>query len=271
MTKLFIKKCIFGMMILLLPALSDRNNSDALPTFFHIPKTGGESVELVLGKQGIMVGQLAFSHNMLGNVYNASLEEFIKTNNLYIDRRGYTLSNDSQLINCSAWHIPPSAFVPKSLVLIRDPMKRVISEICFRYRHNYYPDELNSTDCGSINRYINNTLYRYHNLSMRGVDDCHWIPQWEYAKYASKIYRFDKIKSRRFWNTTLSNHFQVPIQRGHASSTNCPKSTIIKLSCLNEGNLRNLLNHFSADYTNLKKYIKYTDINRNHSMNRVDR
>ena len=40
---------------------------------------------------------------------------------------------------------------------------------------------------------------------------------------------------------------------------------------MNEGNLRNLLNHFSADYTNLKKYIKYTDINRNHSMNRGHR
>ena len=48
------------------------------------------------------------------------------------------VSKDPELIKCSVWHIPTAAHIRNSMVIVRDPLKRMISEISFRYHHKYY-------------------------------------------------------------------------------------------------------------------------------------
>jgi len=36
-------------------------------------------------------------------------------------------------------------------------------------------------DCTSFNAYVKNYIHEYK-LGNKGISDCHWVPQWEYAK-----------------------------------------------------------------------------------------
>lgn len=91
---------------------------DTKPTFFHIPKTGGTSLETALVGHRIRVGQYAFEKSAWITRY------------AHVGRtcrpcyRNYSIRHDEILQQCSLFHVPPVSFVPKSITIIREPFER---------------------------------------------------------------------------------------------------------------------------------------------------
>jgi len=99
------------------------NSSDYKPSFIHIPKTGGTSIEVTFLSMNIGVGQYAFSSGFINN------KDLRKTAAHINDRRKYSI-NDTFHDKCSRFHTPPSNFIHKSFTVIRDPFDRLVSEWC---------------------------------------------------------------------------------------------------------------------------------------------
>eukprot|EP01041_Mallomonas_annulata_P007122 gene7122-14488_t len=222
------------------------SHNSSLPTFIHIPKAGGTSIEQSLMRAGIAVSRSA----CLNATYFKS-----KKLNLTVEsfRLFKTLTNESLKV-CSTWHIPPAGYVPRSITVVRHPIKRLLSQFCFVTPHH---KDLRVLNCQIFNSYINTTLNRIYTLNKTGTEDCHWVPQWEYAKYSHQILSFSNINTSSFWNT-LSHHFGVQLRPIHSSGTSCDQHRFqspINESCITSENRIRLNDHFKDDFKNLNKYF----------------
>eukprot|EP01041_Mallomonas_annulata_P007697 gene7697-15752_t len=174
------------------PIVSSNTN---LSTFIHIPKTGGESIELSLLSVGIAVSRYAY----------VNLTKVANYKRPTVEIRSFPTSTDKSLKSCSKWHLPPAEFVPKSITIVRHPIKRMISEFCFRTSRR---QNLSGINCAGFNTYINSTMTRILVHKKRDVEDCHWLPQWEFAKYSQTILPFSAFNESYFWNT-ISDNFGI--------------------------------------------------------------
>lgn len=137
----------------------------AYPTFFHIPKTGGTSIEESLQKSGINIGMYVGKGTI---------------------NRGFPIDLKNpkywECVKLNPWHIPPNQHVPKSITIMRDPFDRLLSEWCWFMRMENYIKRFN-VSCSSFNKYVESRLILVERGDI-GVDGCHWIPQWSFAKHA---------------------------------------------------------------------------------------
>mmetsp|Transcript_561 Transcript_561/g.570 ORF Transcript_561/g.570 Transcript_561/m.570 type:complete len:282 (+) Transcript_561:313-1158(+) len=235
-----------------------------LPSFIHIPKTGGQSIENSLLKHRILVGRYAFGL-MFRNITIGSR------------RRIYPIQIDNVLENinvpsiCNFWHMPPARFVERSLTVVRDPMERLLSAYCYQYLsriQSYNPSNsshLHQSElptCADLNRYINHTYHEYHISQNRRADDCHSLSQWQYAKYAHTILGFKDIRTMQFWQM-IASHFQLNptvLKPVHDPKTSCSIKSFSRLvntssTCITSTS-RNLLKlHFYDDYLHLSQYF----------------
>ena len=85
--------------------------SESKPTFIHIPKTGGTTVESVFVGNGVRLGQYAFDDIAYNKNIGLKLREM----------RNYSVQND---FGCSMHHATPATFIPKSFTIIREPYSR---------------------------------------------------------------------------------------------------------------------------------------------------
>lgn len=104
----------------------DRNQSynnihydDIKPSFFHVPKTGGTSIESAFIGTGVCVGQFAFPNSIW-------LKQYSRFTKRCQGFRNYTTvrDEDPSFKQCSLFHVPPKQFVPKSITVIREPFQR---------------------------------------------------------------------------------------------------------------------------------------------------
>ena len=82
------------------------------PILIHAPKTGGTTIEnAFMSNYGIVVGMYAFQRRL--------------------PEATYPLLPPTCFGTCVDWHMPPASFVHESFVVVRDPYKRIASEMCF--------------------------------------------------------------------------------------------------------------------------------------------
>ncbi|GMI20419.1 hypothetical protein TeGR_g9476, partial [Tetraparma gracilis] len=155
------------------------------PTFIHIPKTGGSSVEETLLKSGIKVGSKASANNAMD--YPTEDMGLVNTQNM----------KDNNKVYCSPWHRPPSEAVPNSFVVVRNPKARLQSE--FRYTlkfHERWYGKVFEDSCDGLSQwFLHVGSLPYRDI----VQDCHLVPQWAYAKHATTVLPFSMIENGAAW------------------------------------------------------------------------
>lgn len=152
------------------------------PTFIHIPKTGGTSIETELAIRGIHVGRCAFLRKEDGG------------------QRTYKIKQG----RCNGWHSLPLEHVNNSITVVRDPMDRLLSEFCWERAREIYRAELS---CEELSSWILDILSN-EVTDKNHIYDCHLLPQWEYAKWADSIVPFCALGTPH-GNKLLAEHFEV--------------------------------------------------------------
>ena len=121
----------------------------------------------------------------------------------------------SHNFTCSAtWHVPPPAFVPNSVVIVRDPLKRVKSEFCYALKFSgAFWGRSFSPDCDGFFTWSNAVWSKIGSgvATPTSLHNCHLISQWKYAKHAQYVLSFDSVfalPTRPGWRF-LQNHFRV--------------------------------------------------------------
>lgn len=129
---------------------------DKLLFFAHVPKTGGASIEDYLAAKG----RLAIKHPF-------TLDWSVTTaQHMHADLHR---------------KLVPEAFVDTSFTVVRDPVKRLISE--FNYRRD------RDQAIGDFNVWVQDRLTALQ--SDRCVDDNHLRPQVEFLRWNMLIFRFE--------------------------------------------------------------------------------
>ena len=173
--------------------LRGRCEGSGLPVFLHIPKTGGTTIETVLGILGIDVG--------------------------YCHKRPFAFRE--KFVGYEQWHTPPAAEVPNSFAIVRNPYSRAQSEFLWRVnwldkalfdslRPGYDPE-----NCQKFENHIKAAIrdvdkselarcYQEVKYTIAGMNACdgkidgrvnvesHWLPQSVMAASASRVFRFEE-------------------------------------------------------------------------------
>ena len=178
---------------LVMEHLRGKCEGSGLPVFLHIPKTGGTTIETVLGTLGIDVG---FCH-----------------------KRPFEFRK--KYIGYEQWHTPPAAEVPDSFAIVRNPYSRAQSE--FLWRMNWLDKALfhslrpgyDPENCKKFENHIKQQVHDAHKselsqcyqeveYTIQGMNECdgkiaarldvesHWLPQSVTAASASRLFRFEE-------------------------------------------------------------------------------
>ena len=173
--------------------LRGKCEGSGLPVFLHIPKTGGTTIETVLGVLGIDVG--------------------------YCHKRPFEFRK--KFVGYEQWHTPPAAEVPNSFAIVRNPYTRAQSE--FLWRVNWLDKKLFDTlrpgydpeNCEKFENHVKAAIrdvdkselakcYQEVKYTIEGMNECdakipsrlnvesHWLPQSVTAAGASRVFRFEE-------------------------------------------------------------------------------
>lgn len=173
--------------------LNGKREGEGLPTFLHVPKTGGTMIESALGSLGIAVG---FCH-----------------------KRPYEFR--SAFVGFEPWHTPPRGVVPDSWAILRDPYTRAQSDFLWRtswedkdtfaaLRTGYDPE-----NCVAFEQHVARQIagatkselrkcYQRRQYAVEGMNECdetfkgvgmgvnsHWLPQSVMAASAARLFKFE--------------------------------------------------------------------------------
>ena len=179
--------------------LAGRTEGHGLPTFLHVPKNGGTTIETALGVLGIDAG---YCHNVPGVP------------------RPYKLRQ--RFAGFEPWHTPPANAVPGSWGIVRDPYHRAASE--FLWETHLYERALfdslkpgySAKNCKALQDYVQRNVagmvdhpvrkcYDNVKYTLEGMATCdaqpdapgglgagsHWIPQSVMLAAAEKVFRYE--------------------------------------------------------------------------------
>jgi len=186
-------------------ALQGKTEGHGLPVFLHIPKSGGTTIETVLGVLGIDVGLCHIPD--VGGV-----------------PKPYETSRTFEM---EAWHTPPAAFVPDSWTIVRNPYRRMASD--FLWSKYLAPEHeqfwglnpgYSERNCEAFQRFVKEVIspvatpdgwmddkfkcYNDAKFSVQGIANCeakypgvfirlgsHALPQRIMAAYAERVFKFE--------------------------------------------------------------------------------
>jgi hypothetical protein len=163
--------------------------------FVHIPKTGGTTIESVLGHAGIRVG---YCHN-----WDLS----------------YKLRES--FIGWERWHTPAKGTIPNSWAIVRDPYKRAESEFLYATGAYSFDDVFSKlhpgysrANCVAFQSYIEprvsaiaksakSACYKAAQFTLQGMDKCdetrlggyalsHWGPQSVFTATALRVFKIEE-------------------------------------------------------------------------------
>lgn len=137
--------------------------------------------------------------------------------------------------NCSSWHKPPNEKLNRpSFCVVRNPYTRVISE--YKYRNS-------EISVDGLNRFISAKLDQTKNNPY--VDDCHWLPQYNYVKYCDHVLHFENLQEE-FDNLMKQYNLNISLDRHE----NKGKETLSVDDISSENKIK-IRNYFSLDFEKL--------------------
>lgn len=179
--------------------------------FIHIPKTGGTFVEDRLRDVGINAGR--FAARRLANGSNA-------------------LGYRTKSLPCSPWHRVPSHFVPNSFCVVRSITHRLRSEYTYWLGFGHGRERYDCS-CPSFRRWSRKKLAQVRNNA--AVNDCHFIPQVEYARRCSVLVDYDRLHA--FMRSTYGIHDNLT-RESYPMGIKPRCKELKETRCLTAGNLR---------------------------------
>ena len=183
--------------------------SSRVPSFVHIPRTGGTAVEDLVFESAGAVGYCSF--HRLGKMNYEAATDFYD--------------------GCPEWHTPPKAHVPDSFVVKRSPYTKLESEWG---RNNPAVD---ATDCAHFSKYVTQTVKvmrdsklfqciskenfapqalkrcraRFPGLTVN-TGGCHFLPQFAFAQFVDVALPFEDFDGAvvRFLQAKVSPTITAP-------------------------------------------------------------
>ena len=186
---------------LVLRDVGNRTEGQGLPTFLHVPKNGGTTIETALGVLGIDVGYC----------HVPSVQGAPRLYELRPRFHGFEL-----------WHTPPANAVPDSWGIVRNPYHRVGSEFLWdthifnRALFDSLKPGYSAKNCEVLQDYVQDRIsgmidnparkcYDAAGYTMEGMAMCdanatvgegigatsHWIPQSIMLASADKVFRYE--------------------------------------------------------------------------------
>ncbi len=194
---------------------------------FHIPKTGGTSIENALENK-IKVGRFAnvdFSCKKKRKIFK----------------------------QCTIWHRPPCEFKSNSFVVVRNPIQRLLSEYLWvkDFDNNLNLSPFIKCKCKD---FLIHTKIRLNSIlkGVLNVEDCHYIKQWRYAKHANYFIRFENLNNEL--NKLFKDKFNmsIKIRNDNISDKNCN----INETCI-DNELKQLINTVYKDDFEFLNYPRF--------------
>jgi hypothetical protein len=152
--------------------------------------------------------------------------------------KGFNWRYTSSSCRCSKWHMPPTRKhnlnIPMFCV-VRNPYTRIISQ--YKYKNN-------KTSIDGLNKYIKSRIRALK--ANKYIEDCHWIPQYEYAKHCDHVLAFENLESEF---NSLMNKYDIDIRL--TKHSNKSKERNLNISDITPSNIKKINEIYDIDFNKL--------------------
>lgn len=210
------------------PLFGKAHQGDSSLVFFHIPKTGGTTLEIEIKR------------------LNPEIKDF--------DASYYGCSDAlcpaEDCDRCPAYHCPPRSFQEKGVAVARNPVDRIISE--YKYRLTLMQDKNRRKKfctCKGFKRFFMRRFAHYEpsmfkDKHLRQRVGCHFIPQVEWLYKVKHVLLFENLKNdldSLLTNQNVTNEF---ILERNNVGWNC---TLLKSCLMNDQEFKNKFDEFYSE------------------------
>ena len=182
----------------------------ATAALVHIPKTGGSALESAAATAGILWGarydERRFRlHSNPGRI--VAVPRFDGDAKFYKKAVKFKACSWCWGRRCCSWqHIPPAWIrqdgvhpdylnAERQLCIVRNPFSRAVSQ--HAYMAGLENDRHGDGVCSHIGpKNLNRYVWKSVKKVKKGAvyhEDCHWVPQWEYAKTCTDIVHYERL------------------------------------------------------------------------------
>eukprot|EP00429_Kryptoperidinium_foliaceum_P102212 CAMPEP_0176255460 /NCGR_PEP_ID=MMETSP0121_2-20121125/37052_1 /TAXON_ID=160619 /ORGANISM="Kryptoperidinium foliaceum, Strain CCMP 1326" /LENGTH=328 /DNA_ID=CAMNT_0017595287 /DNA_START=23 /DNA_END=1006 /DNA_ORIENTATION=+ len=163
------------------------------------------------------------------------------------------------------WHEPPSVHTRGGFVVLRDVLRRVVSEFCWvrqqeafkTYKQRFGASEVWPYTCEMFNDWV---LLRSNKMSREDpyFPDCHMIPQWCYASmvdYWVPHGRHLESDLRQLHPNMANLSMHVENSEGMSDTPGPCVRFNITTDCINSTNMELLREHFADDFAYVQPFV----------------
>ncbi len=139
--------------------------------------------------------------------------------------------------------------------VVRNIYNRLIS--IYLYNKSKSGRKVQNFNKCNCNDFLNYIKYRINSYIEVNINDCHYIPQWGYAKNVIYILKYEifSLELNELFEKFNIKNFNIS-KKINQSSSKCIEGNNITINCFDEELLRLVNDVYNEDFVNLK-YKKY--------------